>query len=96
MLIIIHSFIGFPTIIYFENGKLKQIYEGDNNKDGIVSFMRDPTSVLIKKPKDADWSADTNSEIVHLTKQSFEPALKDEKSVLVMFYAPCKYKMAEI
>ncbi|XP_061394505.1 protein disulfide-isomerase A5-like [Musca vetustissima] len=83
-----YNITGFPTIIYFENGKLKQIYEGDNNKDGIVSFMRDPTSVLIKKPKESDWSADTNSEIVHLTKQNFEPALKDEKSVLVMFYAP--------
>lgn len=53
--------------------------------------MRDPTSVIIKKPTELDWSADTNSEIVHLTKQGFEPALKDEKSVLVMFYAPCKY-----
>lgn len=67
---------------------MKQIYEGDNNKDGIVAFMRDPSLVPLKKPKEADWSADTNSEIVHLTKQSFEPALKDEKSVLVMFYAP--------
>ncbi|XP_075149520.1 protein disulfide-isomerase A5 [Haematobia irritans] len=83
-----YNITGFPTIIYFENGKLKQIYEGDNNKDGIVAFMRDPSSVSIKKPKEIDWSADANSEIVHLTKQGFEPALKDEKSVLVMFYAP--------
>lgn len=79
---------GFPTIIYFENGKMKQIYEGDNNKDGIVAFMKDPSSLPLKKAKETDWSADANSEIVHLTKQNFEPALKDEKSVLVMFYAP--------
>lgn len=26
--------------------------------------------------------------MVHLTSDSFEPALKDEPSVLVMFYAP--------
>lgn len=67
---------------------MKQIYEGDNNKDGIVNFMKDPSASPMKKPKETDWSADTNSEIVHLTKQNFEPALKDEKSVLVMFYAP--------
>ncbi|KAM7352504.1 protein disulfide-isomerase A5 [Cochliomyia hominivorax] len=83
-----YNITGFPTIIYFEKGKMKQIYEGDNNKDGIVAFMRDPSALPLKKPKESDWSADTNSEIVHLTKQNFEPALKDEKSVLVMFYAP--------
>ncbi|XP_037826152.1 protein disulfide-isomerase A5 [Lucilia sericata] len=83
-----YNITGFPTIMYFENGKMKQIYESDSNKEAIMAFMRDPTSLPIKKPKETDWSADTNSEIVHLTKQNFEPALKEEKSVLVMFYAP--------
>ncbi|XP_065357827.1 protein disulfide-isomerase A5 [Calliphora vicina] len=83
-----YNITGFPTIIYFENGKMKQLYESDSNKDAIMAFMRDPYSLPLKKPKETDWSADTNSEIVHLTKQNFEPALKDEKSVLVMFYAP--------
>lgn len=50
--------------------------------------MQDPTAITAQKAKEPDWSADTNSEIVHLTAQGFDPAIKDEKSVLVMFYAP--------
>lgn len=77
---------GFPTLLYFENNKLKGTFEGENNKNGIVAFMEDPTSKP-KKEKEQDW-ADVTSEIVHLTSSNFEPALKEEKSVLVMFYAP--------
>ncbi|KAH8329453.1 hypothetical protein KR074_010915 [Drosophila pseudoananassae] len=79
---------GFPTLIYFENGKLRFTYEGDNTKDALVAFMLNPNAKPTPKPKEPEWSADTNSEIVHLTNQGFEPALKDEKSALVMFYAP--------
>uniref|UniRef100_A0A6P4E1T7 Protein disulfide-isomerase A5 n=1 Tax=Drosophila rhopaloa TaxID=1041015 RepID=A0A6P4E1T7_DRORH len=79
---------GFPTMIYFENGKLRFTYEGENNKDALVSFMLNPNAKPTPKPKEPEWSADTNSEIVHLTSQGFEPALKDEKAALVMFYAP--------
>ncbi|KAH8274021.1 hypothetical protein KR044_008102 [Drosophila immigrans] len=79
---------GFPTLIYFENGKMRFTYEGENTKDALVAFMLNPNVKPTPKPKEPDWSADTSSEIVHLTTQGFEPALKDEKSVLVMFYAP--------
>lgn len=79
---------GFPTLLYFENGKLKYTYDGENKKSALISFMENPTAPSISKSKDDDWSAETTSEIVHLTTTGFEPALKDEKSVLVMFYAP--------
>jgi protein disulfide-isomerase-like protein len=77
---------GFPTLLLFENGKMKQSFEGENNKNGLVSFMEDPTA-RPKKEKEADW-ADASSDVVHLTSTNFEPALKEEKSVLIMFYAP--------
>lgn len=82
-----YNITGFPTLLYFDNGKIKYTFEGENNKAGIVAFMNDPTAPPVK-PKDEDWAADSTSEIVHLTASSFEPALKDEKAVLVMFYAP--------
>lgn len=83
-----YNITGFPTLMYFENGAMKYPYEGENNKEAIVSFMKNPTAAPPTKPKEADWSTDSNSEIVHLMSSNFEPALKDEKSVLVMFYAP--------
>lgn len=86
-----YNITGFPTILYYEDGQMKYTYEGENNKAAIVAFMQNPTAPPVAKPKEADWASETDSEIVHLTASSFEPALKDEKSVLVMFYAPCKF-----
>jgi protein disulfide-isomerase A5 len=65
---------------------MKYTYEGENKKDGLVGFMKNPTAPPVVKIKEADWSSETTSEIVHLTTTSFEPALK-EASALVMFYA---------
>ncbi|XP_063704106.1 protein disulfide-isomerase A5 [Culicoides brevitarsis] len=81
-----YNISGFPTLLYFENGVPKYTFEGENNKNGIIAFMKNPTATPPKQQEE-DWSA-VSSEIVHLTSSSFEPALKDEKSVLVMFYAP--------
>lgn len=48
--------------------------------------MKDPKEAPVKV-KEPEWS-DTDSEIVHLNTESFDPVLKEEASVLVMFYAP--------
>lgn len=85
----LYNITGFPTLLYYELGVKQQVYEGENNKEAIVTFLQNPNAPPKPKPKEIDWAADTSSEIVHLTATNFEPALKDEKSVLVMFYAPC-------
>ncbi|KAJ8891320.1 hypothetical protein PR048_010836 [Dryococelus australis] len=77
---------GFPTMLYFENGNQKYVYEGENNKDGLLSFMRNPQRP-VEKAKEADWS-EVKSDVVHLTTNTFDAFLKAEPSVLVMFYAP--------
>ena len=41
-------------------------------------------------PKEEEWS-DTPSEVVHLTDSNFDDFIANNPSVLVMFYAPCKY-----
>lgn len=33
---------GFPTMVYFENGKRKFEYSGGRSKDDFVQFMREP------------------------------------------------------
>lgn len=77
---------GFPTLLFFEDGKLKYRYEGENNKDGIVNFMKNPGKAP-EKPKDPEWS-EVSSDVVHLTDASFNSTIQEEESVLVMFYAP--------
>lgn len=86
-----HNITGFPTLLYYENGEMKFTYEGENNKAGLVAFMRNPTAPLTAKQKESDWASESDTEIVHLTSDNFDAVLKDEKSALVMFHAPCEY-----
>ncbi|CAH1775049.1 unnamed protein product [Owenia fusiformis] len=77
---------GFPTILYFEKGQMKYKYGGENTKDGLVSWMRDPQPP--KEPeKEAEWS-DAENDVEHLTDENFDTFTADKESVLVMFYAP--------
>jgi len=78
---------GFPTIFYFEKGNLKYKYGGENNKDGIVSWMRDPSPPKEEGAAEAEW-ADEPSEVAHLTDTTFDPFIATHNSTLVMFYAP--------
>ncbi|CAO1409516.1 unnamed protein product [Diamesa hyperborea] len=82
-----YNITGFPTLLYFENSKVKYTFEGDNTKDSMIKFMDNPSAPPAEKPKDEEWSADPNSEIAHLTSKTFDAMLKEEKSVLVIFYA---------
>ncbi|CAH1241661.1 PDIA5 [Branchiostoma lanceolatum] len=77
---------GFPTILYFEGGKQKYKYGGENNKQGIVDWMKDPQPPVEKAPE-PEWS-DVESDVVHLTDETFDTYMEDHGSVLVMFYAP--------
>lgn len=81
-----YNITGFPTLLYFERGSLKHRYEGENNKDAIVKFMKNPQQQP-KAPKEQPWSEEP-SDVVHLTKETFEATLQKNPSVLVMFYAP--------
>lgn len=81
---------GFPTLLYFEKGQKKYDYAGGRDKDGIVEWMRNPRSMEeMKPPQDEEpaWS-EMESEVVHLTTDTFDPFMAENPSVLVMFYAP--------
>jgi len=41
-------------------------------------------------PKEEEWS-DVPSEVIHLKDDTFDDFIANNPSVLVMFYAPCKY-----
>ncbi|KAK5650473.1 hypothetical protein RI129_001502 [Pyrocoelia pectoralis] len=81
-----YNITGFPTLLYYSNGAMKYQYEGENNKEGIISFMQNPHAPPVKVVE-SEWS-DVDSEVVHLTTSSFDPVIKEEASLLIMFYAP--------
>ena len=53
-------------------------------------FSFSPTDETPKDDEEEQWK-DTPSEVVHLTDDTFDDYLAANPSVLVMFYAPCKY-----
>ncbi|XP_063394414.1 protein disulfide-isomerase A5 [Cydia fagiglandana] len=86
----LYNITGFPTLLYYEKGQLKFPYNGENKRQAIVDFMRDPSSQLKqKKPEaaaDESWSED--SDVVHLTEANFKSVLSAAEHALVVFYAP--------
>ncbi|XP_041987353.1 protein disulfide-isomerase A5 [Aricia agestis] len=83
----VYNITGFPTLLYFEKGQMRFPYNGENKRDAIVKFMRDPTQQPETKPKeDESWSPD--SDVVHLTVDTFDNVLSKAEHALVVFYAP--------
>ncbi|CAG5116417.1 unnamed protein product, partial [Candidula unifasciata] len=81
-----YNITGFPTLYYFEKGRVKYKYGGENSKAGIVSWLQNPQPPKDKE-KEPEW-ADEESEVIHLTDDTFDAFIKQNPSVLVMFYAP--------
>ncbi|XP_077996871.1 protein disulfide-isomerase A5-like [Glandiceps talaboti] len=77
---------GFPTIYYFEHGKVKYQYGGERDKEGIITWMKDPQPP--KEPeKEKEWS-DEETDVMFLSDDTFDDYIQTHSSVLVMFYAP--------
>ncbi|KAH9637335.1 hypothetical protein HF086_006979 [Spodoptera exigua] len=59
----LYNITGFPTLLYYEKGQYKLPYNGENKKQAIVDFMRDPTSAMQQKKKevvDESWPEDSD------------------------------------
>ncbi|XP_060583219.1 protein disulfide-isomerase A5-like [Ruditapes philippinarum] len=81
-----YNITGFPTLYYFEGGKLKYKYGGENNKEGLVKWLKNPSEPEEPKPE-TQWE-DEAPEVAHLHDNTWEDFMSTHGSVLVMFYAP--------
>lgn len=80
----------FPTILYFEKGTFKYKFTGQRTKDGMISWLENPTEDVkeAEKKEETTWADEDNSPVAHLTTDTFKPFIAEHSSVLVMFYAP--------
>jgi protein disulfide-isomerase-like protein len=80
---------GYPTIIYFKDGKEAFKYTAGRKEKDFVDFMRNPVEPPPPPPPEKKWSEEP-SRVEHLTDDSFHKFLKRNrnKHTLVMFYAP--------
>lgn len=77
---------GYPTVKYFKDGDFA-FDVNERTADKIVAFMKDPKEPPPPPPPEKDWS-EVESEVEHLTDDTFKGFIKKKKHVLVMFYAP--------
>lgn len=82
------SVTGYPTLKYFRSGEF-QFDVNIREEDELISFIKDPKKPPPPPPPEKPW-ADEESEVVHLTEETFKTFLKKKKHAMVMFYAPCK------
>jgi len=63
-----YNITGFPTLLYFDKGKLLFPYQGGNNKDDIKKFLAKPSAEAPPPEKSTEvaW-ADEPSLVNHLT-----------------------------
>ena len=82
---------GFPTLLYFEGGKLLYPYTGGRDTDSIIKWLSDPqpppTSQELEQDAGANWSTELDN-VVHLTSENFQSVIDSSPSTLVTFYAP--------
>ncbi|XP_059055223.1 protein disulfide-isomerase A5 [Achroia grisella] len=85
----VYNITGFPTLLYYEKGQFRFPYNGENKKQAIVDFIKDPTTQLQqKKTEVADESWSQDSDVVHLDVENFNSVLSKAEHALVVFYAP--------
>ncbi|CAH3172769.1 unnamed protein product [Porites evermanni] len=86
---------GYPTLKYFRKGEFTSEYMKSRAKDDIVEFMlfsedSEPAAAKQAKPEkpvEVPWSAE-DTDVVHLTENTFNEFIQTHSSALVMFYAP--------
>jgi len=76
---------GYPTVKYFKDGEFQYDMNGRTEAE-IIEFMKDPQAPPPPPPPEPAWE-DTESEVVHLTGDTFK-TIKKKKWSLIMFYAP--------
>lgn len=53
--------------VCYSKGQFRFPYNGDNKRQAMVDFMRDPTAEVQSKKKDDDMSWSEDSEVVQLS-----------------------------
>lgn len=84
-----YNITGFPTVLYYEEGRLLFPYTGGRDTDSIVQWMNDPQPPPAREEpeQEPNWSNELPN-VVHLTGANFRSFVESNPSVLVTFYAP--------
>eukprot|EP01104_Vermistella_antarctica_P018919 TRINITY_DN718_c0_g1_i3.p1 TRINITY_DN718_c0_g1~~TRINITY_DN718_c0_g1_i3.p1 ORF type:complete len:520 (+),score=118.10 TRINITY_DN718_c0_g1_i3:88-1647(+) len=78
---------GYPTLMFFRNGKYQFNFHGSRSEAGLIKFMTDPSAPAAAPPPEPGWSA-IKSDVKHLTAKNFDNYITKKPWTLVLFYTP--------
>ncbi|CAK1554843.1 unnamed protein product [Leptosia nina] len=81
-----YNITGFPTLLLFEKGRFRTVYSGENKREALVKYVKDPKEQPRAPEPPESWQEDT--QLQHLTMETFDSMLQQVDSALVVFYAP--------
>lgn len=73
----------FPTMFYYQRGKLQFKYNSGHKKEDILNFLDNPA----EKPVQKSWSDKIDSKTVHLTSDSYDSYIAEHSNVMIFFHA---------
>jgi protein disulfide-isomerase-like protein len=82
-----YNITGYPTILYFKNGKVEFPYGGEFTEKSLIEWMTNPAPPKSKE-NEVSWSEEPDMEVTFLTDDTFDSFIESHTSVLVKFYAP--------
>eukprot|EP01112_Ceratiomyxa_fruticulosa_P018903 TRINITY_DN6112_c0_g1_i1.p1 TRINITY_DN6112_c0_g1~~TRINITY_DN6112_c0_g1_i1.p1 ORF type:complete len:423 (-),score=95.28 TRINITY_DN6112_c0_g1_i1:34-1302(-) len=77
----------YPTLKFFDEGKVKYEYDHGRKKEDLINFMRSPSPPPVQPPPEPKWKQ-IESDVMHLNDDNFENFIQENPSTFVMFYAP--------
>uniref|UniRef100_A0A1B6DFB0 Thioredoxin domain-containing protein n=1 Tax=Clastoptera arizonana TaxID=38151 RepID=A0A1B6DFB0_9HEMI len=77
---------GYPTLLWFQDGKKVEVYHGQRNHDDLKDFI---SKMIGQKSEDTknEEAADTSSSVINLISNNFEARIKTGYT-FVKFFAP--------
>ena len=78
-----YNVTAFPTMFYFQGGKLQFKYNHGHKKDDILRFLDNPSETSTRP----SWSDKIDSKTVHLTTETYDSYIADHANVMVFFHA---------
>lgn len=78
---------GYPTLAFFKNGKLAEVYRGARNMKELKDYVKTMTETKDKPEADKVPSGDDDSNVVILGKTNFEDTIA-KGVTFIKFYAP--------
>ena len=78
-----YNVTAYPTILYYQRGKLQFPYNHGHKKDQLLNFLDNPT----EKHERTTWADKEDSKTTHLTDDTYDAFISSHQNVMIFYHA---------